>query len=281
MRLDTWMLIISSDEKMTAQEEDVQLLTTHRATKALGVTSHTLRRWERQNLIQCSRSLTPSQSRLYHVPSRLLLPTLSGDKEQEGKGKRKKKEVKVTNKSIASTTTSQISTSEEGADSQSSKSQRINYLYTRVSSPKQKEDLQRQIKDLQIQYPDHEVLSDIGSGINWNRKALRTLLERACQNLVGDIVVSHRDRLCRFAFELLDYFFSLHGATIRVVHASPDHSDAADTEELAADLMAINTVFICRNQGRRAAAAQKKRKALKQLAISDEEVEEAQIHYST
>lgn len=43
-------------------------------------------------------------------------------------------------------------------------------IYARVSSSHQKEDLQRQIQDLQSVYPGHDVISDIGSGLNFKRK---------------------------------------------------------------------------------------------------------------
>src|SRR5262245_59645860 len=41
------------------------------------------------------------------------------------------------------------------------------YIYAHVSSQHQKEDLQRHISALQQRYPNHKLLSDIGSGLNW------------------------------------------------------------------------------------------------------------------
>src|SRR4029079_12365060 len=48
--------------------------------------------------------------------------------------------------------------------------ERKKVCYARVSSEHQKEDLDRQIQDLRSSYPNHEIFSDIGSGLNWNRK---------------------------------------------------------------------------------------------------------------
>ena len=73
------------------------------------------------------------------------------------------------------------------------------YCYCRVSSQGQKDDLQRQIDFMQEQYPNHKIISDIGSGINFKRKGLRTLIEMATKGRVKQIVVAYRDRLCRFA----------------------------------------------------------------------------------
>jgi len=53
-----------------------------------------------------------------------------------------------------------------GVEQKETKKSRI--TYARVSSLKQKPDLERQINALQEKYPEEEILSDIGSGLNWN-----------------------------------------------------------------------------------------------------------------
>lgn len=79
-----------------------------------------------------------------------------------------------------------------------------NYIYCRVSSNKQKDDLQRQCLFLQNKYPNHKLVKDIGSGLNYKRQGLLKLLELSNKQLVKEIVVSSKDRLCRFGFELLE-----------------------------------------------------------------------------
>ncbi|NEQ85474.1 MAG: IS607 family transposase [Moorea sp. SIO2I5] len=77
--------------------------------------------------------------------------------------------------------------------------------YCRVSSKKQRDDLARQVAYLHSLFPEAEIIKDIGSGINYRRKGLRTILERI---VLGDkltIVVACRDRLTRFGFELIEY----------------------------------------------------------------------------
>ena len=106
------------------------------------------------------------------------------------------------------------------------------FVYARVSSPKQKEDLERQKQYL---------ISDISSSINFKRSGLRSLLERSSRGLVKEVVVAHRDRLCRFAFDLIEFIFHLNST--RLVVLSNDNS--TDEWELSQDVLAINTVFIC------------------------------------
>ncbi len=56
--------------------------------------------------------------------------------------------------------------------------------YCRVSSPKQRNDLERQVKFMREQYPGAEIVKDIGSGLNYKRKGLKSLLGRAMQGEV-------------------------------------------------------------------------------------------------
>lgn len=132
------------------------------------------------------------------------------------------------------------------------------YIYARVSSSHQKEDLKRQIDDLQKEYPSHRVISDIGSGLNFHRKGLQALLDSVFRRDVEEVVVAHKDRLCRFGFELFETIFERHNARIVVVHSSTDASPSA---ELAEDLFAVVNFFVARNNGTRAATNRKRRRS--------------------
>ena len=68
--------------------------------------------------------------------------------------------------------------------------------YCRVSSKKQADDLERQKNFFTTKFPDYELVTDIGSGINWKRKGLKTILESAMSGDISELVVAHRDRLC-------------------------------------------------------------------------------------
>jgi putative resolvase len=135
---------------------------------------------------------------------------------------------------------------------------RVAICYARVSSEKQKADLERQKEDLHRDYPDHEVISDIGSGLNWKRRGFRSILDRVSKRSVSKVVVAHKDRLCRFAFELVEWFFKSYGTEI-VVHGRGE----SGTEELAEDLLSVVNVFVARNNGRRAAENRRKRNGAK------------------
>jgi predicted site-specific integrase-resolvase len=119
--------------------------------------------------------------------------------------------------------------------------------YCRVSSQGQKDDLQRQITYMQEKFPNHRIITDIGSGINFRRKGLCTILELSSKGLVSEVVVAYRDRLCRFAFELVQRFFQLHGTRLVVLNQEVDSSGQS---ELAEDLLAIVNVFNCRVNGK-------------------------------
>jgi putative resolvase len=120
-------------------------------------------------------------------------------------------------------------------------------IYCRVSSSKQKEDLERQITFLGSKYPTHEVVKEIASGINFKRKALQSILDASLQGLVKEVVVAHRDRLCRIAFEHFQWLFNHLGVNL-IVDGEEDYSVES---ELANDLMSIVHVFSCRHYGAR------------------------------
>ena len=120
--------------------------------------------------------------------------------------------------------------------------------YCRVSSPKQMDDLKRQEDFFRHKYPSHVLVTDIGSGINWKRKGLKTILEQAMQGNISEIVVAHRDRLCRFAFDLLEHIFSINGVKLMVLNEKNGESTSKD---LADDIMSIVHIYSCREMGRR------------------------------
>lgn len=138
--------------------------------------------------------------------------------------------------------------------------------YCRVSSNKQKDDLERQIENMKMyltaQGKPYEIITDIGSGINYNNKGLKELIQRITQNKVEKVVVLYKDRLLRFGFELVEYIASLHDCNIEII----DNTEKTEQQELVEDLVQIITVFSCKLQGKR---ANKTRKLVKELTKGD------------
>ena len=121
-------------------------------------------------------------------------------------------------------------------------------IYARVSSAKQESDLTRQIEFLQKKYPDYKVISDIGSGLNYNRKGFIRILEGIFAGTVAEIVVAYKDRLCRFGYEIIEKLCQHFSTTITIVNNS---DDKPEEYELAEDIISIITVFSARFHGRR------------------------------
>jgi putative resolvase len=134
---------------------------------------------------------------------------------------------------------------------------RSKICYARVSSSKQKNDLDRQVNDLQILYPGHSVITDVGSALNFKRPGFLLLLDKISSNMVEEVVVLHKDRLCRFGFELVEWICSKHSTSL-IVHNKAGVD--CDQRELADDLLAITNYFVAKNNGRRAAKNRKERK---------------------
>lgn len=142
---------------------------------------------------------------------------------------------------------------------------RIVIGYCRVSSNKQKDDLERQIENMKLylnaQGRPYEIISDIGSGINYKKKGLKELIKRISQNKVDKIVVFYKDRLLRFGFELVEYIASLHDCDIEII----DNTEKSDEQELVEDLVQIITLFNCKLHGKR---VNKTKKLIKELTES-------------
>ena len=136
-------------------------------------------------------------------------------------------------------------------DDKIDKDTKKNYIYTRVSSKKQSDDLSRQIEYIKHKRPEYSsyiFISDIASGINFNRKGLSTILDAAIQRNVGEIVVAHKDRLCRFGFDLIKLIIEKQGGKITVLD---DERNKSSEQELSEDLLSIVHIYSCKQMGKR------------------------------
>lgn len=121
--------------------------------------------------------------------------------------------------------------------------------YCRVSSRNQKDDLERQVNFMQEKYPSAIIIKDIGSGINWKRKGLISMLQQIKNNQVGEVIIAHRDRLCRFAFELFEQIFGLYQVKLVVLDSGESEPDGQS--ELCEDILSIMQIYACRKMGKR------------------------------
>jgi len=153
-----------------------------------------------------------------------------------------------------------------GRDMDTKEKQKI--IYCRVSSKKQTNDLERQVNYLQSLYPDYELVTDIGSGINWKRKGFRTILEQSMSGNVEEVVVAHGDRLCRFARELVEWIFSKNKTKLTILDKEEEKSSE---QELAEDLLSIVHVYSCRSMGKRRYTSKKNKNVSKSETEGDSE----------
>lgn len=124
-----------------------------------------------------------------------------------------------------------------------------NILYARVSAKDQKDDLNRQIDNLkQYAYSkgySFEIITDIGSGINYKKEGLLKMINLVECGEVDRIIVLYKDRLIRFGYDLIEYICKLNDTKIEIV----DNSTVSKEQELTEDLIQIITVFANRLYG--------------------------------
>jgi len=189
------------------------------AAKILGVSVSTLRRWDREGRIRFVR--TPGGQR--RVPESEIKRLLNLREEQPRYGARV-------------------------------------IIYARVSSYKQKDqgDLDRQVNYLRAYARERgwivvDVIRDVASGLKTDRRGLRKLFGAVLDGKCDIVLITYRDRLTRFGFEYIEYFFNRFGVRIEVAM----DEDKSPMEELVEDFIEIVTSFAARIYGKRSHKAKK------------------------
>lgn len=138
--------------------------------------------------------------------------------------------------------------------------------YCRVSSKKQQADLERQVQNMKTyllaQGKPFKIVTDIGSGINYNKKGLNEVIDLVMDKKVSKIVVLYKDRLVRFGYELIKNICDKNNVSIEII----DHNEKSQQEEVVEDLVQIITVFSSKLQGKR---SKKTKELIKELKKDD------------
>ena len=139
--------------------------------------------------------------------------------------------------------------------------------YARVSSNDQKSDLERQKQLLEMycvkQGWKFEIISDLGSGMNYNKKGLKKLIDNILEGNFGRLVLTHKDRLLRFGAELVFSLCESRGIEVVIINQGTEPSFE---EDLAKDVLEIITVFSARLYGSRSRKNKKLLDNLKEAA---------------
>jgi putative resolvase len=187
-------------------------LSAEQSRKILGVKDNTLRLWAKSGHIQSIRNGEKGSHRYYNVREYL-----------------KRQGDDIVREEIKS-------------------SERRKICYCRVSTRNQRDDLERQISFLRGRYPNHEIIKDIGSGINFKRKGLKTILECAIKGSIEEVVVAYKDRLCRFGFDLVKWIVEEFSRGKIVVL---NQSNCSPEQEVVNDVLSILNVFSAKINGLR------------------------------
>lgn len=116
-------------------------------------------------------------------------------------------------------------------------------LYARVSTRSQKDDLDIQVESLKSyaisKGYSFEIITDIGSGINYTKQGLKQLIQKINNKEISKIVILYKDRLITLGFELIEYLCELNDISIEII----DNTTTSTKPELTNDLIQIITVF--------------------------------------
>ena len=147
----------------------------------------------------------------------------------------------------------------------------LTIAYARVSSHDQKEDLKKQEEVLELFCAAHgwvfEIISDLGSGLNYDKRGLKKLLHCIMNDEITRLVLTHKDRLLRFGAELIFTFCKEKNIEVVIINQG---EPVSFEEELAADVLEIITVFSSKLYGSR---SHKNKKLLDELKKIVQDVE--------
>jgi predicted site-specific integrase-resolvase len=193
------------------------------ASAILGIHPRTLYLWEKKGTIEIIRN-TPTGKRFYNV-----------EKYMKDQGLLCKE---IDSKEIKCSKFEKLD-----------KQEKIKICYARVSSSGQKEDLERQKSELKKKYPKHELIEDIGSGINLTKKGVLKIIDLAINGKIEELVIMHKDRLARFGYELIEHIINKYSnGKIVIVNKK---KEIEPEEELVKDVLQIMNVFVAKINGRR------------------------------
>ena len=179
----------------------------------LGVHMQTLYNWEKEGKIETIRH-SEKGKRFYNVEKYL--------------NDNKKKTNKDIEKEIDKTSNNE--------------NKKLNICYIRVSTISQKDDLERQREYMIKKYKDYDIIEDIGSGINFNRRGLRRIINLAITGKINKLVVAYKDRLTRFGFELIEDLIKEYSNGLLIVDNDKEHKKEPE-EELVYDVLQILNVY--------------------------------------
>lgn len=115
--------------------------------------------------------------------------------------------------------------------------------YCRVSTHAQKDELKKQIDNVTTYMTakgyQFEIIEDFGSGIDYNKKGLKELLNKINNHEISKVVIFHKDVLVKFAYEIIEYFCNINNVEIEIIN----NTEYIQEQELTDDLIQIITIF--------------------------------------
>jgi len=124
------------------------------------------------------------------------------------------------------------------------KDNRNDVIYARVSTYKQKNDLDNQVKKLTDYCGENNIIYDkiykeISSGLDLDRREVSELIDNVLHYKIKTIYITNKDRLTRMSFKTLENIFKRFGAEIVVIN----DEDKDTTNEVFEELISLIHVF--------------------------------------
>ena len=128
------------------------------------------------------------------------------------------------------------------------KDSRINVIYSRVSTNKQKNDLENQINKINTFCQNNNIIitkiySDIDSGLDLDRTGFNSLMDDVINLKIKNIYLTHKDRLTRMSFKTIQHLFSKYGTNIIQITKNNQTSNTSNDNEIFEELISLMHVL--------------------------------------
>jgi len=121
---------------------------------------------------------------------------------------------------------------------------RFDIAYARVSTYKQKNDLENQIHNI-LNFTSsknitiNQIFKEVASGIDLERKEFLKILDLVKQNKVNRIFITYKDRLTRLSFSIIEQLFNSFGTTIIIINSPTQSGLLEDENEILEDIISL------------------------------------------
>ena len=253
-----------------ALTNETRYITSKKAMEKLGVSIVTLRNWEKQGVIEAIR--TNGNHRLYNidkylqecetkrknipdVPNIPNIPNINNlninpQENKEDKNYTEHPNVKIKKKNIRKSfddTVDKLNILDKDINKdkvgEETNNEKVNICYIRVTYDTQIENLEKQRAYFSKKYPSYQIIEDIGSGIDFNRRGFKQIQNLAMSKHLDKLVIANKQILLRTGFDFFENIVKNYSNGTIIIDNNIKNLIFNQKEEMSSDINKIIDIY--------------------------------------